>query len=112
MEYPTISGSSVVIALTGFYFVVRVWVKWKNIDMDVLKARVFLDKKFLEKNWMYVFSSGASLTAHQFLEFMRQMNYIAGDLVRELSEVLEFLALVFLVVLAYEWFRIVYFKKQ
>lgn len=80
-----------------------------NIDMDVLKARVFLNKKFLEKNWIYVFSSGASLTAHQFLDFMIQMNYIASDMVKQLSELLEFLALVFLVILAYEWFTIIYF---
>lgn len=111
MEYPIISGSSVIIALIGFYLAIRVWVMWKNIDMDVLKARVFLDKKFLEKNWRYVFLTGASLTAHQFLDFLMQLNYIVNGLFKQLSEVLEFLALVFLVILAYEWFTIVYFKK-
>lgn len=112
MEYPIISGSSVIIALIGFYLAIRVWLVWKNIDMDVLKAWVFLDKKFLEKNLIYVFSSGASLTAHQFLDFLMQLNYTESESVKQLSEAMEFMALVFLVALAYEWFTIVYHKKR
>ncbi len=46
-----LAGGSVILALIGFYFVVRIWIKWRNIDMDILKARVFLNKKFLETNW-------------------------------------------------------------
>lgn len=106
------TGGSVILALIGFYFVVRIWIKWRNIDMDILKARVFLNKKFLETNWKYVFLSGASLTAHQFIVFLMQLNFITGDLIYSLSEILEFLALVFLLILAYEWLVLISAKKN
>jgi hypothetical protein len=105
-------SSSVILALIGFYFVVRIWIKWRNIDMDILKARVFLNKKFLETNWRYVFLSGASLTAHQFMGFLIQLNFITGDLISSLSEILEFMSLVFLLILAYEWLVLISAKKN
>lgn len=107
-----LAGSSVILALIGFYFVVRIWIKWRDIDMDILKARVFLNKKFLETNWRYVFLSGASLTGHQFIGFLMQLNFITGDLIYSLSEILGFIALVFLIVLAYEWLVLISTKKN
>ncbi len=107
-----LTSSSVILAIIGFYFVVRIWIKWRNIDMDILKARVFLNKKFLETNWRYVFLSGTSLTAHQFMGFLMQLNIITGDLIYSLSEFLEFMALVFLIILAYEWLVLISTKKN
>ncbi len=113
MEKTILTGASVIFAVTGLYFVVRIWLKWKNTDMDVLKARVFLNKKFLEKNWIYVFLSGASLATHQSIDFLLSINYITGTgWIDRLSEFLELTALVFLVILAYEWFRIIYLKHN
>jgi len=107
-----LTGGSVILALIGFYFVVRIWMKWRNIDMDILKARVFLNKEFLEKNGRYVFLSGASLTVHQFMGFLIQLNFITGDLINSLSEIFEFMALVFFLILAYEWFVLISAKKN
>ncbi|MCZ7381854.1 MAG: hypothetical protein O8C64_09875 [Candidatus Methanoperedens sp.] len=107
-----LTSSSVILALIGFYFVVRIWIKWKNTDMDILKARVFLNKKFLEKNGRYVFLSGASLAAHQFMGFLIQLNFITGDLISTLSEILNFMSLVFLLILAYEWLVLISAKKN
>ncbi|MGB8216097.1 MAG: hypothetical protein WCE94_02250 [Candidatus Methanoperedens sp.] len=107
-----LTSSSVIVALIGFYFAVRIWTKWRNIDMDILKARVFLNKKFLEKNGIYVFLSGASLAAHQFMSFLIELNFITGDLIHSLSEILEFMSLVFLMVLAYEWLVLISAKKN
>ncbi len=102
-----LSSGSIIFALIGLYFVMRIWMKWKNIDKDVFKARVFLDKNFLEKNWILVFLSGASLTIHQSLGFIKFSNYFISELSETLSAALEFLALVFLVILAYEWFKFI-----
>ncbi len=102
-----LSASSIILALIGFVIVLRIWMRWKNVDKDVLKARVFLDKMFLEKNWIYVFLTGASISIHQSLEFMMASNYILNDWAELSSEILEFLALVFLIILAYEWFKLI-----
>lgn len=101
------SISSIILALIGLFLVVRIWMKWKNIDKDVLKARVFLDKKFLEKNWIYVFLTGASITIHKSLELLMASGYILNDWIELLSGFFEFSALVFLIILAYEWFKLI-----
>ena len=106
------SGSSVIVSFIGLYFVASIWAKWKYIDKDVLKARVFLDKKFLAKNWIYVFLAGAALTVHQMIDFLMSLNYITGGWLREFSELFEFMTLLFFVILAYEWYKIIYLKNK
>ena len=76
MEKTILSGISIIFAFIGLYFVLRIWYRWQYIDMDVLKARGFLDKKFLTKNWIYTFLAGASLTAHYVIQFMQSLDYI------------------------------------
>ncbi|SNQ62624.1 hypothetical protein [Candidatus Methanoperedens nitratireducens] len=106
------SSSSVIAALIGLYFVLRIWLKWNNIDIDVLKARVFLNKNFITKNWIHTFLSGAFLASHQFIDLLQSLNYIAKTgWVYQLSDILEFTALVFLVILAYEWFVMIFPRK-
>lgn len=107
-----LTSSSVILALIGLYIVVLIWIKWRNTDMDILKARVFLNRKFLENNWWYVFLAGASLTAHQSLDFLVQLNFIRGDIIFSLSKLLEFMVLVFLVVFAYDLLVLISAKKN
>lgn len=102
-----LSIGSIILALIGFFLVVRIWMKWKNLDKNVLKARVFLDKMFLERNWLYVFLTGASISIHKAIELLMASDYILNDWVESLSEIFEFLSLVFLIILAYEWFRLI-----
>lgn len=103
------SSISIIAALIGLYFVARIWLKWNAIGIDVLKARVFLNKKFITKNWRYTFLSGASLTSHRFIDLMQSLDYITkADWAYHASDILEFMALLFLVILAYEWFVIIF----
>lgn len=109
--YAILAGGSVILSLIGLYFVIRIWIKWEYMDIDVIKARVFLNKKFIERNWLYVFLAGASLTGHQLINFLTSSNYIDSRWFTQFSYILEFMALVFLVVLAYEWYMVLYIKK-
>lgn len=107
-----LAAFSVVIAIIGLFIVIRIWDKWKKLSIEVIKGRVFLNKQFLERNWTYIFLTGAILSIHQFLEIARFLKLISnGGILHGLSEILEFLAMVFLVILAYEWFRVLHQKK-
>lgn len=110
--YTSLAGGSVIFAFIGLYFVSRIWIKWKKMDMDVIKARVFLNKSFLERNWAYVFLSGAFLTSHQLIKFLISSNYIPDNRFSQSSFTLEFLALAFLVILAYEWYKVLHIKNN
>lgn len=107
------SGGSLLVGLIGLYFAIGIWKKWQYIDIDLLKARVFLNKNFLAKNLKYTFLSGASQAAHQFLDLIISLNYLTRTfLVEQISTILELMALGFLVILAYEWHRMINTKVQ
>jgi hypothetical protein len=107
------SGGSALIGVIGLYFVIKIWKKWQHIDIDLIKARVFLNKNFLVKNWQYTFLTGASQAAHQFLDFIVSLDYLTNSsFLGQISSILEFMVLVFLVVLAYEWYKMIYSKNE
>ncbi|MDP2766934.1 MAG: hypothetical protein Q8O41_05730, partial [Candidatus Methanoperedens sp.] len=60
--------SSVAVAFIGLFFVLKIWLVWKRVDINVLKARVFLDKKFLVRNWIYIFIIGAFIVMRRIME--------------------------------------------
>ncbi|MCX9085099.1 MAG: hypothetical protein OIN87_09920 [Candidatus Methanoperedens sp.] len=105
-------GGFVLFGSIGLYFVTKIWTKWQKMDMDIIKARVFLNRKFLKRNWQYIFLSGASQVTHQFLDVSIFMNY-AGEtfLTDTISSFLELMALVFLVLLTYQWYNLILYKK-
>jgi len=106
------AGGSVVLGLTGLYLVIRIWIKWQKMDLDIIKARVFLNRKFLMKNWQYTFLSGAFQATHQFLDLSVSMNYVGKTrLIETISSFLELMALGFLVLLAFEWYVLILEKK-
>jgi len=106
------AGGSVVLGLLGLYLVIKIWIKWQKMDIDIIKARVFLNRKFLIKNWQYTFLSGASLVTHQFLDLSILMNYLDNTLlIDKLSSFSDLMALGFLVLLAFEWYVMLLQKK-
>jgi hypothetical protein len=105
-------GGFVILGTIGFYLVIKIWTKWQKMDIDIIKARVFLNRKFLVKNWQYICISGASQITHQFLDLSISMNYAGKTLLIEtISSFLELMALGFLVLLAFEWYVLILNKK-
>ncbi|MFQ6071942.1 MAG: hypothetical protein ACE5KT_04470 [Methanosarcinales archaeon] len=97
-------------ALIGLYITLRVWSIWRHTDINLIRAKVFLKKDFLNKNFIFVFLVGALVSLHVIFEFMEFYGTIPSvvlpfwDLVYiiEISTVL-----ILLVILAYEWFKII-----
>lgn len=107
------SGGSVLLGVLGLYLVIRIWMKWRHMDIDLIKARVFLNKDFLVKNWQYTFLTGASQASHHFLDFIVSLDYLtSSSFVEQMASILEFMVLVFLVILAYEWHKMIYAKNE
>lgn len=106
-----LASISIILAIIGLYIVIRIWDKWRKLDTEVIKGRVFLNKKFLERNWLYVFLSGAAVTVYQSMGLARTLNLIDNDMFFILSEIFGSLTLVFLVILAYEWYQVLHIKK-
>ncbi len=100
---------SVIAAFAGLYFVLKIWLVWKRIDMNVLKARVFLDDKFLVRNWTYIFIAGAFIALIRVLQLLSLSGvWIEGIDEAIISDLMGLAVVVLLVLLASHWYKLVY----
>ena len=100
---------SVLVSFIGLFFVVKIWLVWKRVDMNILKARVFLDEKFLIKNWVYIFITGALIVFRRILQLL-DLNDITtqNPAWSILFDITGFVIVVLLVLIAYHWYKLVY----
>lgn len=100
---------SVIVAFAGLYFVLKIWLVWKQVDMNVLKARVFLDDRFLVRNWMYIFIAGAFIALIRVLQLLSLSGvWIEGIDEAIISDLMGLAVVVLLVLLASHWYKLVY----
>lgn len=100
---------SVIVAFAGLYFVLKIWLVWKRVDMNVLKARVFLDNRFLMRNWLYIFIAGAFTALIRVLQLLSLSGvWIEGQRKAVIYDLMGLAVVVLLVLLAYHWYRLVY----
>ena len=101
-------GLSVISGFIGFFFVLKIWLVWKRVDINVLKARVFLDPNFLIRNWVYIFITGAFIVVRRILELSDLLE--KNILTPEITVVFNMMGLAvvaLLVILAYYWYKLV-----
>jgi|GEM_PF-2036917 len=65
-----ISGITAIFGLFGVFLFFKLILIWKNLDKNLLKARVFLAEGFLIKNIMIIFIVGLLIALHNFIEFL------------------------------------------
>jgi hypothetical protein len=88
--------------LAFIFLSIQIWFLWKDIDKTELKSKIF-SESFIKKSYAYVFISVMFFMIDEFLE---------GTIMPNVTVYLEFfemLAIISLVLFAYEWYRI--FKK-
>ena len=107
MELTIFSWISLLVALIGSIFVIRIFLMWNNIDKSMLKAKVYLDEKFLYNNWIYLFWIGTLIIFHQAItilynsalpQFNTELGYI--------SNIFEFASVVLIVIFCYRWYKL------
>lgn len=104
-----IVSCSVLISLIGLYFVLKIWLVWKNVDKTILKARVFLDSSFLTKNWIFVFMAGAFIAIRRVMQLLELLeSYLINIPVKIIGNLMGLSVIILLVLLAYYWYRLVY----
>lgn len=100
---------SVAVAFIGLYFVLKIWLVWKRVDITVLKARVFLDEEFLVRNWIYIFIAGAFIVLRRILQLLILLGIpVQSPEETILSDVTGLAVMALLVLLAYYWYKLVY----
>ena len=99
---------SIIIGIIGLIFVMRIWLVWKRVDMNVLKARVFLSPEFLKSNLMLIFLAGAFIVLRRFLQLFDLLDHPILNYDLTIIFDLTGVAVVSLfVILAYYWHKLV-----
>jgi hypothetical protein len=104
-----IVSSSVIIALIGLVFVIKIWMVWKQVNKNLLKARVFLNSNFLMKNWIFVFLAGAFIAMRRVMQLLELLEFQkTGTPAAIIFDLMGLAVIILLVLLAYHWYRLVY----
>ena len=100
------------VALFGLIFIVKIFMMWPNLDISMLKAKVFLDDRFLYNNWIYLFLIGSSIMLHQILsvlmnfeDFVNFVPFSITELVK-ISDLFELFCISFIVIFCYRWYKL------
>lgn len=86
--------------LIFIFLAIQIWLLWKDIDKKELKITTFINESFFKKNCAYVFSFSMFFLIHEFLEGITLPNAMIY------FEFFEILALISLVLFAYEWYGV------
>ncbi len=106
-------GASVIISFIGLFFVLKISIVWTSVDKGVLKARVFLSKSFLMKNWIYVFLAGAFIAIRRIIQLLNLLEFpVKSKGMDYLSDLMGLIVISLLVMLAFQWYRLVYSTFQ
>lgn len=108
-----ISGITVIFGLFGIFLFLKLVSAWKNIDPNIIKARVFLADKFVMKNLIVIFIVGLLIAFHNFIEYLSLAlsdffyGYLSARYPMRLISVTELLlALLMVEWLMYQWIKI------
>lgn len=63
------TGIAILFAIIGIYFVIKAWILWTRTPDDVLRAKAFITKKFLHRNFILIFILIVLVAVHTFLEY-------------------------------------------
>ncbi len=109
-------GVAILFAIIGIYFIIRAWILWTRTPDDVLRAKAFIAKQFLHRNFIIIFILIVLVAIHTFLEYfviygyplyLAQFERFMSMFYLSLLPVSMFL----LAILAYYWYRLLSPKK-
>jgi|SRR3989304_5188319 len=105
----------ILFAIIGLYYSSRSWFIWKNMDEDTVRAKVFLTKDFLNENFKIMLIVGF-LVAVQFIFELTQffgfssIFFVSGQQIEAIYLGTLTLTMLLMVLSAYFWYRLLYFK--
>ena len=80
------------------FLLAQIWFLWKDVEKKESNFRSIITESFFKKNCIYVFLFSTFFMAHEFFEGLN----IPGTMV--FFELLDTIAMVILVLLAYNWY--------
>lgn len=107
--YTIMVALSLIFGVIAAYFSINSWRRWRESDFDTIKAKVFLDKSFLDYNFKLSLSAvwivGGFVSLHSIMEYFEIKGSIPYGFYGIYYIVLP-LAMLSLVSVTYTWFKL------
>lgn len=107
--YAILAALSLAFAMTAACFSIYSWRRWKESDFDTIKAKVFLDKSFLNYNFKLslavVWIVGGLVSLHSIMEYVELYGSIPPGFYNVYYGALP-VAMLSLVLVTYTWFKL------
>lgn len=81
-------------------FGIRLLFMFKNLNPDLLKARLFLKIESVKKMWLYSLGAGGFFVLHKVIDVLEYLRHLE---IGGLYEVTNTLFIIFFLLLTYEW---------
>ncbi len=101
---------SLIVAAIGVYFSLKSWERLKKSELDILKARVFLDKSFVSNNFKLTLVVIGLVTFHMIMEITELEGALPAILHPVYYGVFPVVILI-LVQMIYMWYRLLHKEK-
>ena len=102
---------AVLFSIIGFYFAIKAYALFNRIDEDVLKAKVYLNKNFLRKNFILIFILIVLMFLHTVVEFLDYQDTLTSTF-HPIYLLTLTLSIILLACLAFYWSRILIYPKN
>lgn len=80
---------------------------FRKTNIEFIRARIFLKKDFIIKSFLYIIISGSLLSLHEFINISTE-NMLIPNSYHMLSESMEAISILFLVLWVYSWRKLIY----
>ena len=102
---------SLIVASIGVYFSLKSWARLKQIELDILKARIFLDKSFVYTNFKLTLVVIGLVTLHMIMEYTELEGALPSVLHPIYYSVFP-IAILILVRMIYMWYSLLHWKSK
>ncbi len=103
---PFLIGFGILLAIIGLYLVMKILVLWNHTSNDVIKAKVFLNKQFLNRNFMFTLVLGFFVVGQFFLQFVDTYGLLSGLDIQQIGVLFSVVSMILLVTLASFWLKL------
>lgn len=97
--------NNAIAAVFLIYLIGNLLFMMRNVDRNLLKARLFLNESVLFRTWIYISISGASFALHSFLDIIGIFIH-KGEIINtfHILEISEFIFIVSFILAIYNWY--------
>jgi len=110
---PYLMAFSLIFAVLAICISIHNWIRWKKIEPETTKARVFLDKKFLDINFRLTLATvvivGGMVSFHSIMEYFELAGISFEGFYIYYYSLLP-VATACLMLMAYMWFKLLNMK--